>query len=361
MTIEPPVDLFGQPIEAQYPMGSEPAPRRGDDARLMRTTWLLSATERLDLPAIGASVRRVAASDSDSLARRVMSRNVFARHAKENSFYVRRARMLSGATVVEVSRAGTLEQILPEARKIAELVERVAVLSSLLGIRRSRTHQLAALTRHRRYGFDLAIAPGFAYVRSSQRDEVLPRGIPVDRTFVRRFDKCGFPQLISAIASKGTLAKRLQQSAGWLFESRLETDQDAAVVKTAISLESLLIASESESLRGPLSERTSFLLSDDPTRRRRIAKSVKAFYDLRSGIVHGGRHGPSVNATLLEGIDRVVLLLLLTFGANAGLWGSFQGVVEEVESRKWGATGHRIQRPFPGSALSRALKLCGAG
>ena len=150
----------------------------------------------------------------------------------------------------------------------------------------------------------------------------------------------------------------MQQSAGWLFESRLETDLNAAIVKTAIALESLLIASESESLRNPLSERGSFLLSDEPLRRRRIARNVRAFYDVRSGIVHGGRRRPFPNENLLEGIDRMVLLLLLTLGANASAWASFDRVVEEVEIRKWGAKGVTICRPFPSSVLSRALKLC---
>lgn len=324
----------------------------------MRTTWLLSAIEPLDLPSIGASIRPISAAESNSLADHVMKRNVFARHEKENSFYVQRARLLSGATVIEILGAGALDQFLPEARTTAELVERVVVLSSLLGVRRRRTHQLAALTRHRRYGFDLAISPGFAYVRSSQRDEVRPRGIPIDRTFIRRFNNCGFLQLISAMASRGRLAQRLQQSSGWLFESRLETDPDAAAVKTAIALECLLLASESENLRGPLSERASFLLCDDPARRRRTAKCVKQFYDLRSAIVHGGRHRPSKNEILLEGIDRLVLLLLLAVGANAPLWGSFERVVEEVELRKWGASGQGIQRPFASSTLAGALKLC---
>lgn len=144
----------------------------------------------------------------------------------------------------------------------------------------------------------------------------------------------------------------------WLFESRLETAPHAAVVKTAIALESLLIASDSESLRGPLSERTSFLLSDDPLRRRRIARSVKAFYDLRSGIVHGGRRRAPANGTLLEGINRLVLLLLLTISANVNLWTSIDRVVEEVENRKWGTGNRSIQRPYPSSHLSRALQLC---
>jgi hypothetical protein len=166
---------------------------------------------------------------------------------------------------------------------------------------------------------------------------------------------------VAAGSSGGDIRKRLEQGVSWLFESRLKTSSHAAAVKTAIALESLLIASDTESLRGPLSERAAFILSDDPGRRLRIAKSVKAFYDLRSGIVHGGRRrGPSQAGTLLEGIDRLVILLLLTISGNAVTWASFDRIVEEVDTLKWGAGLTPIHRPFPASHLSRAIQLCEA-
>ena len=330
-------------------------------SRFIRTTWLLSATSQLELPENSVWVRRISAGECSALVEQTRKRNVFARHSWENSFYLKRVGQLQDSTVVEVFRSGSLDQVLPIARSLAELVEKVAVISSALGLRRQRTHQLVALSRHRRYGFDLAISPGFRYLHSSQRQEAQPRGIPVDGTFVRRFNRCGFPVLVAMGASGGDIGRRLEQGVNWLFESRLETSKHAAVVKTAIALESLLIASDTERLRGPLSERTAFILSDDPVRRQRIAKNVKAFYDLRSSIVHGGRRrAPSQSETLLEGIDRLVILLLLTISSNAGAWASFDRIVEEVDARKWGAGEKPIQRPFPGSHLSRAMQLCEA-
>ena len=330
-------------------------------SRFIRTTWLLSATKQLELPANNVWVRRISQSESDALVEQTRKRNVFARHSWENSFYLKRVAQLKDSTVLEVFRAGSLDQVLPVARSLAELVEKVAVISSALGLRRQRTHQLVAISRHRRYGFDLAISPGFKYLHSSQRQEQLPRGIPVDDTFVHRFNRCGFPALVAAGLSGGDISKRLEQGVSWLFESRLETSSHAAVVKTAIALESLLIASDTESLRGPLSERAAFVLSDDPARRHRISRSVKAFYDLRSGIVHGGRRrGTLQPGTLLEGIDRLVILLLLTISGNASTWASFDRIVEDVETRKWGAGQAPIHRPFPASHLSRAIQLCEA-
>jgi hypothetical protein len=107
-----------------------------------------------------------------------------------------------------------------------------------------------------------------------------------------------------------------------------------------------------------LAERTAFILADDPARRRRIAKSIKAFYDLRSSIVHGGRRRVSSDpADLLEGTDRIVVLLLLTVAANVGAWTSFDLVIDAVEDRKWGGGSTNLSRPFPASYLSRTLHL----
>lgn len=255
--------------------------------------------------------------------------------------------------------SGSLDSILPAARKLASSIEKVAVVSSALGLKRQSTHRLAALSRHRRYGFDLAISPGFVYLRSSQRTESRPRGIGVNGAFVRRFSRCGFPELLAAMSTGGKIGGRIESAVNWLFESRLETSLEAAVVKTAIALESLLIASENENLRGPLAERAAFLLSDDYKRRFRIAKAVRAFYDLRSGIVHGARRRRATHSPdLLEAADRLLVLILLTLGCNAHRWARFADLAAEVEARKWGGGKDALSRPYPGSHLSRALNLC---
>jgi hypothetical protein len=69
-----------------------------------------------------------------------------------------------------------------------------------------------------------------------------------------------------------------------------------------------------------------------------LRKNVKAFYDLRSGIVHGGRRrGVTSNEASLEGIDSHVLLLLLTISANTDRWHSFSTILDDIETLKWGA------------------------
>lgn len=300
----------------------------------------------------------VSASESAQMAELARKRNVFARHSWENSFYLERIRQLDGATVIEVFVDGSLDDVLPKARRTAEVLERLAVVSSTLGLRRRRIHQLLAISSHRQYGFDLAISPGFEYLRSSSRRQPPSRGVPLTPSFVRRFSRCGFPALLAVLAADGELAKRVWQGVTWLFESRLEPSGNAAVVKSAIALESLLIANDSVSLRGALSERAAFLLSDSPSMRRRISTGVKTFYDLRSAVVHGGRRRPTAAPSeVLEGIDRIVVLLMLTMAANARSWPKFDAVIATLEDLKWGASAAKIARPFPGSHLTRATQL----
>jgi hypothetical protein len=308
------------------------------------------------------SIRQISVEESRGLADQARRRNVFARHSWENSFYINRIGELANATVIELSLPGLLDEVLPIARARAENIEKVAVLSSALGIQRARLQRLLAVSRHRRHGFDLGISPGFEYLRSSARAEPIPRGIAVDDVFIRRFARCGFANLVQATGLATALGKRLEQGVNWLFESRQEPALNAAIVKTAIALESLLIANDHESLRGPLAERAAFLLSDSGAMRPRIAKVVKKFYDARSGVVHGGRRRPaSVSTGLLEGIDRVVVLLLLVLSANASSWSSSDEVVAYLENRKWGAAAHDCSRPFPGSHLKRAIELAEKG
>jgi hypothetical protein len=122
-------------------------------SQFLRTTWLLSATKPLELRARYASLRRISAEENNALADQVRRRNIFARHSRENSFYLQRVQQLANTTIIEVLRSGPLDSVLPMARTLARVVEKVAFLSSILGPRRERTHHLLAISQHRRYGF----------------------------------------------------------------------------------------------------------------------------------------------------------------------------------------------------------------
>src|SRR5688572_12036648 len=110
-------------------------------------------------------------------------------------------------------------------------------------------------------------------------------------------------------------------SLDWLFESRLEPQLEASVVRTAIALESLLIFDKSESLARSLSERAAFILSPHPDRRREISRIVKRFYDARSRVVHGShKKAKHLTPSLVESVDRLSMLLCLVIGTNQELW-----------------------------------------
>lgn len=112
---------------------------------------------------------------------------------------------------------------------------------------------------------------------------------------------------------------------------------------------------ETEPLRRTLSERTAFLLSDDPDLRAKSSRVVRDFYDARSRVVHGGRGKPrGPDPQLLEAADRLSLLLAITLAANSTIFGSFDAAVRWVEDQRWGQDS-TISRPFRDGDLKRAL------
>lgn len=304
------------------------------------------------------SIRKIEKPECDWMLSQGGKRNVFARHSWENSFYLKRIGELRDATVIEIIGTGTIDSFKAKARAKAELLEKIAFISSTLGLQRRRLHQLLGISGHRRYGFDLTISSGFEYLRSSARFEPRLRGVPINDVFARRFARRGFIQLLQQVEKGDHLAKRLAHAIDWIFESRQDPATNAALIKTAIGLESLLIVNDNESLRGPLSERAAFILGHDYMSRKRIGKALRHFYDVRSAIVHGGKKAAAlVPVAFLEGADRLSVLTLLSLAANAAIWPSSERIAEWAYDQKWGAAEKTIKRPFPQSHLTRALQL----
>lgn len=327
-----------------------------DRARFIRTTWSLVAKERIDIPSLALSIRKISAIESADLAMRARKRNVFARHSWENNFYVERLSSLSESTAIEVFTEGPLNHAMKSAADLVDVVEKVVLLSAVLGLSRGEMQRLLAISPHRRFGFDFGISQNFEYLRSSSRREVLLKGILIDERYVRRFHRCGFTTLIEVCISNHSIASRLLTSLGWLWESRQDPETSAALVKTTIASEALLIMNDSEQLRGPLSERTAFLLSEDPATRARISKAVKMVYDTRSRIVHGGhKRNLKLPIGILEGMDRLTLLLLLTLAANSTFWPTQDDLAVWCENQRWGTKSIKIIRPFPSIYLQRSL------
>ena len=336
-----------------------PAKNSQNQSRYIQTSWMLSARAVLELPDIQARIRSLDKREVQDLEEFVRKRNVFSRHSWENKFYLPRIREFSDRTIIEVFRPGNPDDMIDEACNVAELTEKIAVLSSTLAVSKKDLHRQLAISSHRCSIFNLAIGPGFQYLRSKSRAELVVKGITINEQFCKRFNRCGFPTLALLCTSSNVIAKHVISAIDWLFESRQEIMASASVVKTSIALESLLIFDGSEPLARSLSERAAFLLSSDKEIRSKVSRIVREFYKVRSGVVHGNtKKVKKLTPNLIEGMDRLTLLLCLVIASNLDKWDSLGSFREWFEDQRWGSPASDIQVPFAIRYLHNALALC---
>jgi hypothetical protein len=332
-------------------------PKPNEPSRYMRTTVMLSAQTDLELPN-SDRIRFFGKDEADILIENVRKRNVFTRHSWENNFYLQRLRELADHTIIEVFRPGDPQNMAEEAEEAADLIERLAVLSSTVAMTKSELQRKLGISSKRSTEIDFANDVQLRFLRSRQKGVSAVQGIRVDERFCRRFSKSGFHNLVEYCSPKNDLAKRVHTSLDWLFESRLEPRLQASVVKTSVALESLLIFSESESLARSLSERAAFILSPSPNTRHEISDIVKRFYEARSGVVHGSRKkARKLTPSLAESVDRLSILLCLVIGANYKLWPKGDALRRWCEDQRWGEPWTEVNIPFPVTYLKNAIAL----
>ena len=318
---------------------------------------MLSVESTLKFPD-STSIRFFGGDHADALVASILKRNVFARHSRENDFYVQRVRALSNRSVIEVFRPGDPNDMGDEAERVADLAEKLAILSSTLVLQKQKLQTKLGISSRRQSEIDFIIGSELRYLRSRSRSVPCVQGIKVDDRFCRRFARCGFPELYRCCLSNGDVQTRLRSALDWLFESRREPSLPASVVKTAIALESLLIISESEPLARTLSERAAFILSSSPAIRQRISRMLKRFYDARSGVVHGSKRKlRCLSPSLVEAVDRLGILLCLTIGNNSCLWPSVEDLRTWCETQRWGTPSLDVAVPYPDLYLNNALNL----
>jgi hypothetical protein len=328
------------------------------ESRYLRTTWLLRSKVPLHFPDL-SKVRLFEEDEATQFARTVRRSNVFARHSPEN-FYLKRVAELANRTIIEVRRPGKPDDTYKEAERVAELVEKVAVLSTTLILRKDALLRKLAISPNIRPEIDFISDSKLQFVRSRSQRVPSAEGIVVDKQFCARFSKCGFFDLFEYCQGQTDLANRVRSSADWLLESRREARLTASVVKTSIALESLLIFSESESLARSLSERAAFMLSSSPDTRQEISRVINQFYEVRSGIVHGSRKKVSkLSSSLVECVDRLCLLLQLIVSANSRSWTNVDDLRKWCEKQRWGGPSRDVRIPFSGSYLNSAFALIG--
>ena len=292
-------------------------------SHFIRTSWKLSAKENFKIGELGVSVRYLDKSEANKLAELVRRKSVLVRLGGAWNFYYQRIQGLGESTVIEVFRKGHPDAVYHCVEQIATVLETVLLLSSSLTMSRKQFQKHLAITTHRHYGYSVTIGPNFYTLRSKATSDESVSGIPLNQRFLNRFLRLKFPVLVQFCTTDSEIAQRVSSSLGWLLESRQEPSVGAAVVKTAIALESLLIFNETEPLSRSLSERCAFILSQDPSERALISKQVRDFYDIRSGIVHSGRRkNDAISLNLLESFDRLALFLCLLLAINNTKWSS---------------------------------------
>jgi hypothetical protein len=329
-------------------------------SRYLRTTWKLNAKVVLTFPDT-SKVRHFTETEANSLAAEVQRRNVFARHARENSFYVQRAISLAGQTVIEVFRPGDTKTARDEVEAVATFLERIVLLATTFTLSKKDLHRRLGVRAHAGNDIDFIVGSDLKYVGSRSRTEHAPLGIVIDERFRSRFVRCGFDVLGGYSLSTGDFPSRVRASMNWLFESRVESRLEASVVKSAIALETLLIFSESESVAQNLAERAAFILSENPDHRLRISRIIKRFYEARSGVVHGSRKkAKRLTLQLVEIVDRLLLVLHLTIASNSTLWPNHESIQRWCEFRRWGAPLDDLERNLPKTYVTKVMSMIDA-
>lgn len=338
----------------------EPKKSTAIQFRYLQTTGLLNARAILNLP-YSSRVCFFGQNDAAVFREEMRRRNVVARLGGSNNHYLAKASELSNRTVIDITAVGLPDQMLATGERMANSIEKLVALASTLKMQRPEFHRKLGIATNRTREINFAVTSGFKRIRSRSQRAPSVEGILIDKTFCNRFTKCGFVQLFQYLESTSDLAKRVRVSTDWLLESRREPRLGAAVVKSAIALESLLIFNESESLARTLSERSAFILSNSPETRKTISEIILRFYDARSGIVHGSqKKARKLTPSLIESVDRLTLIMHLVVASNAELWSDVESIRRWCEAQRWGSPYTNVAFPLSQKYLNNALELATA-
>lgn len=326
-------------------------------SRYIKTSWVFNSQRVFDLPK-ETRIRYLSRKEATDLAKAVKSRNVFARHSWENNYYLMQIGKLGDQTIIEVLLSGEPDDILENASNMAIIAEKLVLLSTIFTLKRKKMHKSLGISSQKESEVSFIFDSNFQYLKSRTKKPIKKSKINIDDKLIKRFEKCGFPNLYKFCISDIQFAFRLNQSMNWLIESRLETTNYSAVVKTAIALESLLVYNQSDPLSKVLSERSAFIISPDPDLRKRISRVIKDFYNYRSGIVHGRiKKIENISINLLEGVDRLIVMVYLILAANPKIWWCEKSIEDWCNNEKWRSPSDNIEYPFSNKYLIWALEL----
>ena len=324
------------------------------DSRYIKIIPYLNVVKPLQL-SDDISISYLSTNDIDNLLIKLKKKKIYTRHSWENDFYVKRLKSFSEKSIVSIVGAGTPNEISSNSRDISNFIENILIVSTIFSIKRNELHsKLSAINSEINY--DFSYSQDFRYLKSKTLTKKSDF-IAIDDSFIKKFERIGFPILFNSYFEKSEIVTRIKKSINWLYQSRIEQNLNAAIVKSAIALESLLIFSDSESLSKSLSERTAFILTSNPIVRSKLSKIVNEYYNARSAIVHGGRKKvKSISENIIESMDRLLTLMYLMICTNLNRWKSDDDLRDWCEQQKWGEEYNNINVQFAKYYLSNAIK-----
>jgi len=324
-------------------------------ARLVSTTKLIVADNRVTVPSLYASIARWTEADAEALLSEASRKLLKVGIGRDRNYYSRLIRELVGRTTVDICipSAATLASPPIFLWYYCELT--YVMCAALTRTRQELLKSLVPPLPHQRE-LSLIVRGAFKDITASSNTECPPKGVHVGSADGRRYVKSGFDALACALLADSQVANRIRSALVWLRRSLQEPSDDAAVVLASTALEFLLGFSGNESLRRVLPERLAFVLTDRADVRAKVYATGQRFYDARSAIVHG-RGSREQKQGILVSMQRQIVLGALALAAQAEHQSNDDQLRRWCDNERWGDATPARQRPFDQRYLSRALAI----
>ncbi len=324
----------------------------------------LRTTPRLDVAGTlkfgSATLRRWTEQEAEVLADRLRRRTVFARHSAERDLYAEKAKALAMATVMEIVFPDNHDLVADDIRAAGDLHERLLFLVDTWARKRPAIHRALGVSvhSHGHEAIDLLAAANLSHVSTQMKRTTSRQGVAIDATkTARRAKRLGLDAAIvsNLWRTRCETAGRIRSALEWLEQSKLEARHDAAIVKTAIGLETLFVFNGSEPPRRAVSERLAYLLGETASERMALSRALSKFSDLRSAVVHGGRRR-NLPVSILDHVDRLLLLACLGIAGQMASSQTTEKLRSWFESLRWGAVSLPPQIPSSRALVRQALR-----
>lgn len=326
-------------------------------------TTLIQSARRLDVRGTVqfgslATLRTPGEDELAELYARLRKRTVFARHAApERDTYAGKVRDFEGESLLWLTLPHGHDLLAEDVRASASRCERLVFLLAAYRLPRRQLHRLLGISP-RSGTTDLLMDVTMQVVATQTHRTVAPRRLQVDASVMKLAERLGVNSVFDGVVRpRNETHRRVARALEWLEASRVEPSPEAALVKTAMGYEALLVFSERESIQATVGERLAFLLGRTAAQRLALAKSFRGFYRKRSAIVHGhggtSARGPSLD---LDQADRLLML-----AATAVAWhGTTSPTLEELrvwcDNIKWSVDGAVPNVPFQRGEFERLLR-----